>query len=308
MPPPLTPTAPTVSSSSTTPAFVPTTDQSSSQQPDSIRSPSPLSSKSIDEEVLNLDSPPSSQSPSPTSSQASLPTPPSSSGPRRSGRQHTQTDVLNINDTKTKTYGLVSTDAILFHEPLITAVFLKYPDDTVFFNYPSSYYISNHSPDSTASHHSYAASKTKSDPDTFTWDEVMQLPDKDLWFEAAKLEISELVDNRQTWTIVPKSEAGSIKPLPTTWVFRLKRKPDGTPKKRKARICVRGDLQEGLSDVFAPVCEFSSVCLFLMICVMLNWVSAAVDFANAFCQTAYPDIIDPVFLHPPRGFYHDICG
>ena len=129
---------------------------------------------------------------------------------------------MNIGSTQTKTYGLT----------------LRYHDDLAILPYPSAYYASNHSDTSTDTHRSYAASKSKSDPDTFTWDEVMQLPDKDLWFEAAKLEIADLVDKHSTWCIVPKSEAKSIKPLPTTWVFRLKRKPDGTPKKRKARICV----------------------------------------------------------------------
>ena len=120
---------------------------------------------------------------------------------------------MNIGDTHTKTYGLT----------------IRYHDDLAILPYPSSYYASNHSNVPTVTHRSYAASKSKSDPDTFTWDEVMQLPDKDLWYEAAKLEIADLVDKHSTWSIVPKSEAKSIKPLPTTWVFCLKRRPHLCP-------------------------------------------------------------------------------
>ena len=98
----------------------------------------------------------------------------------------------------------------------------------------------------------YASKKSKSDPDTMTWEEVMSSPEKKKWKQASDKEIHELVDKRNTWTIVPISEAKGHKILPTTWVFRLKRFPDGTPKKMKARLVVRGDLQEGISDVYNP--------------------------------------------------------
>ena len=44
--------------------------------------------------------------------------------------------------------------------------------------------------------------------------------------------------------------------LPGTWVFKLKRLPDGTPSKFKARYCVRGDKQTAgvdCFDIYAPV-------------------------------------------------------
>ena len=44
--------------------------------------------------------------------------------------------------------------------------------------------------------------------------------------------------------------------LKGTWAFKLKRRPDGTPFKLKARYCVRGDLQrEGVDyfETYAPV-------------------------------------------------------
>ena len=156
--------------------------------------------------------------------------------------------------------------------------------------------------------HAYAASKSKSDPDIFTWDEAMTSDDVMFWKEAADIEIKELVENRDTWSVVPKSEAGKSKILPTTWVFRLKRLPDGTPKKYKGRLVVRGDLQEGLSEVYAPVVEFSSVRFFLVFSMAMKWTTAAIDFCNAFCQTEFPSLMEPVFLHPPRGYYHDIRG
>ena len=47
-----------------------------------------------------------------------------------------------------------------------------------------------------------------------------------------------------------------------TWAFKRKRYPDGSVKKLKARICVRGDQQvKGIDvfDTFAPVVQWAVV-------------------------------------------------
>ena len=46
-----------------------------------------------------------------------------------------------------------------------------------------------------------------------------------------------------TWYEDHKSNA-TTKIIPSQWVFRIKRTPDGVIKKFKARIVLRGDLQE----------------------------------------------------------------
>ena len=154
----------------------------------------------------------------------------------------------------------------------------------------------------------FVASASPGAKDTYTWDEVMVMDDKQQWIESAEVEITQLAEARDTWDIVPISDAGKAKVLPTTWVFRLKTYPDGTVKKYKARLVIRGDLQEGVSEVFAPVVDFTTVRLFLAFALMNGWCTAAIDFVNAFCQTHYPDLMEPVWIHPPREFYHDIRG
>ena len=67
---------------------------------------------------------------------------------------------------------------------------------------------------------------------------------------------------------MPISDADKAKILPTTWVFRLQTYPDGTVKKYKARLVIREDLQEAVSEVFAPVVDFSTVRLFLAFAMM----------------------------------------
>ncbi|KAL7564557.1 hypothetical protein ACA910_013958 [Epithemia clementina (nom. ined.)] len=136
-----------------------------------------------------------------------------------------------------------------------------------------------------------------SDPDTLTFDQAMSSPDKHEWIKAANLEIAELVA-KGTWTEVFQSEAHS-KILPGTWVFRRKRRPDGTIKKYKARSCVRGDLQEGDFETFAPVVAWSTICTVFVFAITMRWEMLTVDFTNAFVQAA---LQEPIWIHVPRGF------
>ena len=137
-----------------------------------------------------------------------------------------------------------------------------------------------------------------SDPDTLSFDEAMRdTPNLSKWFDAAAKEIASLERNG-TWKVVPIS-AAKTRILPGTWVFKLKRTPDGTIKKHKARYCVRGDLEEGEPETFAPVVAWSSVRLFLVLSLTLGWCTCSIDFSNAFVQAT---LQEPVWIHLPRGF------
>ena len=99
---------------------------------------------------------------------------------------------------------------------------------------------------------------TASDPDTLTFDQAMaDTANVTKWMEAAQKEIFSLEKNG-TWREVGIDDAKS-KILPGTWVFRRKRSPDGEITKYKARYCVRGDLEEGEPETYAPVVAWRSV-------------------------------------------------
>ena len=103
-----------------------------------------------------------------------------------------------------------------------------------------------------------------SDPDTLTYDQAMSdLAHKEEWLAAAQKEVSSL-ESKGTWTEVPLTNA-KTRVIPGTWVFRRKRTPDGTVKKYKARYCVRGDLQEGQFETYAPVVSWSTVRVFIVL-------------------------------------------
>jgi hypothetical protein len=148
-------------------------------------------------------------------------------------------------------------------------------------------------------HEVNASSKSKSDPDTYNWDQAMASPYKDQFLEAADEEISQL-EAQGTWKEVPKTEA-RYKIIPSQWVFKLKRTADGTVKKTKGRCVLRGDLQEDMGDSFSPVASWATVRVFLILSAMAQRVTCTIDFSNAFVQSPLPTE-EPVWMHVPRGY------
>ena len=137
----------------------------------------------------------------------------------------------------------------------------------------------------------------ESNPDLFSYDQAMSSEHRDDWIKAAEKEIRSL-EGFDCWLEMPISQA-TTKVLPGTWVFKVKRAPDGSFKKFKARYCVRGDLQEGDFETYAPVVQFSSVRLFPAWSLLLDWYTCSIDFSNAFIQAK---LKDDTFIHLPRGF------
>ena len=76
------------------------------------------------------------------------------------------------------------------------------------------------------------------------------------YIEATKKEVAQIM-KQNTWRRLPRNEVPPIrKILKSTWTFKLKRLPDGTPLKYKDRFYIRGDLQtEGVDyfETYAPV-------------------------------------------------------
>ena len=141
------------------------------------------------------------------------------------------------------------------------------------------------------------ASSKEANPDLFSYDQAMSSEHRSEWIKAAIKEIMAL-EKLNCWVEVP-IESATTKVLPGTWVFKVKRAPDGTFKKFKARYCIRGDLQEGEFETYAPVVQFSSVRLFLAWSLLLRWYTCSIDFSNAFIQA---ELKDDTYIHLPRGF------
>ena len=143
-----------------------------------------------------------------------------------------------------------------------------------------------------------------SDPDLPTFNQAMTGPDRELYEEAMAAEIKELEDHG-TWKYVKRSSVpqGS-KVLPSTWVLRTKRYPDGRLRKHKARFCVRGDRHvEGIdyTDKYSPVVAWSTVRMLLTISIYQKLHSKQVDFSNAFVQAKLKPN-EHIYVDVPKGY------
>ena len=151
--------------------------------------------------------------------------------------------------------------------------------------------------------------------DNPTWNEAMSGPDKDGYWKAMELEVDTLEQTQDTWDIVDRKDWMNV--LPSTWAFKCKRYPDGSVRKLKARFCARGDKQiEGVDyfDTFAPVVNWTTVRLMLILSLILNLSTAQVDYTAAFVHAPidknpeWDNMTEEereksgVYVQMPRGF------
>ena len=176
-------------------------------------------------------------------------------------------------------------------------VLLLDPNYGIFDNLPINMFTENP--------HFMKAAATK-DPDTPTLKEVMMdFKHRDKFIKAMDVEIKEL-ESHNTWTVMRKAdmpEGANL--LPSTWAFKIKRNPDGSIRKYKARFCVRGDKQIADVDYFesyAPVVSWSTVRMLLNLSIQKGWYTRQVDFSNAFVQA---DIEEEVYVTLPALFKDD---
>jgi hypothetical protein len=156
--------------------------------------------------------------------------------------------------------------------------------------------------------------KTNTD-DNPTWDEAMNGPDKDGYWTAMEKEYTTLETVMGCWEIVIRKAWMNV--LPSTWACRCKRYPDGSVRKLKARFCARGDKQiEGVDyfETFAPVVNWQTIRLMLILSLVLGLATKQVDYTAAFIHA--PIDKDPtwdsmsdeqrersgVYIEVPRGF------
>ena len=136
--------------------------------------------------------------------------------------------------------------------------------------------------------------------DTPTWDEALGGPDAAGFWQAMEIEIDTLVNKRDAWTVVDRLPTMNV--LPSTWAFKVKRLPDGSIKKLKARFCVRGDRQiqdVDFFDTFCPVVHWNTVRLMLILSAVLRLCTRQVDYVAAFVQAPCTEV---VYVEMARGF------
>jgi hypothetical protein len=114
---------------------------------------------------------------------------------------------------------------------------------------------------------------------------TLKATDRSDFMTAMQEEISGL---RNILQVVPRSELPSdINPLPAVWAFKQKHLPDWTILKHKARLNVHGGKQKhGVNywETYAPVVNWSTVWLTMILSLIKGFKCRQVDFVQAFTQ------------------------
>ena len=122
------------------------------------------------------------------------------------------------------------------------------------------------------------------------------------WRAAMSDEFNALARNG-TWELVPPSPKQNL--VGCKWVFRIKRKSDGSIDRYKARLVAKGFHQRpGLdyTETFSPVIKPTTIRVVLCLALRHSWPIQQLDVNNAFLQGS---LSEEVYMAQPRGFVDD---
>ncbi|GAK66588.1 uncharacterized protein PAN0_013c4811 [Moesziomyces antarcticus] len=117
-----------------------------------------------------------------------------------------------------------------------------------------------------------------------------------LWQAAIAKEL-ELHAENNTWTLVDPPANANI--IGSRWVFKVKRKADGTVDKYKARLVAQGFAQKhgiDYDETFAPVVKLATLRLLMIISIQLEWKIYQMDVATAYLNG---EVDKDLYMRPP---------
>uniref|UniRef100_A0A2N9FMC6 Integrase catalytic domain-containing protein n=1 Tax=Fagus sylvatica TaxID=28930 RepID=A0A2N9FMC6_FAGSY len=129
-------------------------------------------------------------------------------------------------------------------------------------------------------------------------------------WQSAMLDEYTALQRQQTWSLVPPPSNHNI--VGCKWVYKIKRKPDGSVARYKARLVAKGYHQQaGLDydETFSPVVKPATVRLILSIAAQFRWSLRQLDVSNAFLHRL---LKEDVYMVQPQGFVdssrpHHVC-
>jgi histone deacetylase 1/2 len=119
------------------------------------------------------------------------------------------------------------------------------------------------------------------------------------WKGAMDVEYKALMNNK-TWQLVPPPNGKNV--IDCKWVYKVKRKADGTIDRYKARLIAKGFRQRygiDYEDTFSPVVKAATIRLILSIVVSRGWTLRQLDVQNAFLHGI---LEEEVYMPQPPGY------
>jgi histone deacetylase 1/2 len=119
------------------------------------------------------------------------------------------------------------------------------------------------------------------------------------WKHAMDVEFEALIKNK-TWHLVPPPRGRNI--IDSKWVWKIKRKADGTVDRYKGRLVAKGYTQRygiDYEDTFSPVVKAATIRLILSIAVSKGWSLRQLDVQNAFLHGV---LEEEVYMRQPPGY------
>jgi hypothetical protein len=121
------------------------------------------------------------------------------------------------------------------------------------------------------------------------------------WKEAMDREMQSL-ERANTWTTISRPPGKNL--VGCKWVFRLKRKADGSIDKYKARLVARGFTQVyGVDyyDTYSPVARLASFRMILALAARQDWEIEAFDFNSAYLNGEL-GADEEIYMQEPPGY------
>ncbi|KAJ3698372.1 hypothetical protein LUZ61_002077 [Rhynchospora tenuis] len=150
----------------------------------------------------------------------------------------------------------------------------------------------------TATNYPVTPPNEESEPTCYT-----QASKSDNWRQAMSVELNALAKNA-TWELVlPPANAHIVG---CKWLFKIKRKSDGSIERYKARLVAKGYTQEeGLDyyETFSPVIKPTTVRVVLSIAISQQWQLHQLDVNNAFL---HGELQETVYMQQPPGFVDEL--
>ncbi|XP_017622080.1 uncharacterized mitochondrial protein AtMg00820-like [Gossypium arboreum] len=119
------------------------------------------------------------------------------------------------------------------------------------------------------------------------------------WKAAVFNELHALLQNH-TWSLC--SLPDNRRAIGCKWLFKIKKKADGSVDRYKARLVAKGFSQHAgidFQDTFSPVVRATTIRTILTIAVMKRWSLRQVDVNNAFLNG---ELVEEIYMTQPHGF------